>query len=78
VHSANPVHWLCIKGRIGYVNAVLKTAHAVSFVRAIRLDGNARDEYGGLGAFWRAAGSKNKDKKDENECFFHCGYGVKK
>lgn len=78
VHPANLVHRLRIKRRIADVNAVLETAHAVGLIGAIRLDGNARNEDCGLGAFGRAAGGQSEDNGGENECFFHCGYRVEK
>jgi hypothetical protein len=77
VHPANLVHRLRIKGRIGNVNSILKPTHTVGFVRSIRLNGDARDEYCGLGALGRAAGGKSEGEGGENKCFFHCGYGLK-
>jgi hypothetical protein len=75
MHSANLVHRFAVKGRIGDVDPVLKPAHTVCFVGAIRLDGDARDKDCGLGAFGSAAGGKSEDNGGENECFFHVDMG---
>jgi hypothetical protein len=77
VHTANLVHWLCIKGCIGDVDPVLKPTHAVCFVGSIRLNGDARDEDCGLGALGRAAGGESEDNGGKNECFFHVDMGLK-
>jgi hypothetical protein len=76
VHSANLVHRLCIKGRIADVNPVLKPAHAIGFIGSVGLDGDARHEYGGLGAFGRATGGQSEDNGGENERFFHVDMGL--
>jgi hypothetical protein len=77
VHAANLVHRFTVKCRIGYVYPVLKPTHAIGFIGPIRLDGYARDEYGGLGAFGRTTGSKNEGKGGENESFFHVDMRLK-
>jgi hypothetical protein len=77
VHAANLIHRLSIKGRIADVHAILEPAHAIGFVGAVGLDGDAWHEHGGLGAARRATGGKSENNGGKNECFFHCGYGLK-
>jgi hypothetical protein len=73
--AGDAVHFFVVIGRVLNVDPVLKTAHAVHFVRWVFANGHARDKNRWLLVARGAAGGDNGENEGGENYFFHLNRG---